>query len=148
MNCISCSLSNGELKTIGGIIACSQYFEASQDYAVPIPGFIVINSKRHIQSIDEFSAEERADFIEFLYTVRKGMRKALDISFIYLIQEEDAVHFHLWLFPRYDWMQQFGTKIKSVKPIMQWAQQHSNTKENLHKVLEAAEKLKDWHNHN
>ena len=124
-SCLSCSLLKGELQCIGGIISATEHFVAQQDYAVPIPGFIIISSKRHIQSIDEFNSQERNDFIEFLCKIRKGMRECLKIKTVYLIQEEDASHFHLWLFPRYDWMKQFGKKIKSVKPIMKWAQEKS-----------------------
>lgn len=141
-SCISCALQRGELETIGGIIATTNYFEARQDYSVPIPGFIIIASKRHIKSIDEFTPEERSDFIEFLYALRKRMREQLGVQIVYLIQEEDATHFHLWLFPQYDWMKKFGSKIKSVKPIMQWAKEHLQTKENLDAVKKAVEKLK------
>ncbi len=140
--CLGCALTKGELETIGGIIAETPYFQARQDYAIPIPGFVIIGSKRHIQSIDEFTSAERTDFIELLFTMRKRMRERLSIDTVYLIQEEDSPHFHIWLFPRYDWMKDFGKKIKSVKPIMQWAKEHLTEPENIQAVQEAAEKLK------
>jgi diadenosine tetraphosphate (Ap4A) HIT family hydrolase len=140
--CIGCELQAGHIESIGGIIASTKYFEARQDYAIPIPGFVIISSKRHMQSIDEFTPDERHDFIDFVCKVRGAMRNTLGIETVYLIQEEDATHFHLWLFPRYDWMKQFGKKIKSVKPIMRWAIENLQTPENLQKVKEAAEKLK------
>ncbi len=142
IDCISCALMGGEIETIGGTIASTEYFSAQQDYSVPIIGFIIISSKRHIQSIDEFTCDERKDFIEFLYKVRKSMREALDVETVYIIQEEDTSHFHIWLFPNYVWMKQFGKKIKSVDPIMQWAKGNLWTKENLQKVQEATESVR------
>ena len=109
-NCTSCALQRGEKESIGGIIAATNYFEARQDYAVPIPGFIIISSKRHIQSIDECTQEERYDFIEFLHKIRCALRQTVAVHTVYIIQEEDAKHFHVWLFPRYDWMEPLGKK--------------------------------------
>ena len=79
IGCISCDLQQGKRETIGGVIASTLYFEARQDYAIPIVGFIIVASKRHIQSIDEFTSEEQADFIQFLSAIRKIMREKLNI---------------------------------------------------------------------
>ncbi len=142
VHCVSCALQKGEIETVGGIISSSKYFQARQDYAVPIPGFIIISSSRHIQSFDNFTSEERIDFIEFLYAVRKKMRELLNIQIIYVIQEEDSNHFHVWLFPRYHWMNQFGKKIRSINTIMEWAQENLKTEDNLAQVHDSAQKLK------
>jgi len=96
--------------------------------------------------VDEFTKEERADFIEFLYRLRKTMREALDIQVVYLIQEEDTSHhFHVWIFPRYDWMaEKFGRKIQSVRPIMEYARENMKTLDNLKNIDEAVKKIKKY----
>ncbi len=144
LGCLGCAIQNGEVESPGGSIAATKYFDAYQDYEIPIPGFVILASKRHLQSMDEFTDEERADFIDFLCRVRKGMREALDVQVVYLIQEEDTSHhFHVWIFPRYDWMtEKFGKKIQSVRPIMEYARENLKIPENLRKVDEAMEKLK------
>lgn len=142
VQCTSCDLQQGRLETIGGVIAATAHFEARQDYAIPIAGFVVISSIRHIQSVADFNDEEKQDYIEFLCKIRTLMRDKLNIKTVYLIQEEDASHFHVWLFPRYEWMDKFGSKIKSVKPIMLWAKEHLNTPENIAAVKKAVESLK------
>ena len=116
--CLACAREKGEI-VLGNIIK-SEYFDAHQDYEIPIPGFIIISSRRHIQSVDEFTEDERRDFIEFLCRIRSAMIKVLDIKTIYLFQAEDTMHhFHVWLIPRYNWMtEKFGTKIESVRPIV------------------------------
>jgi diadenosine tetraphosphate (Ap4A) HIT family hydrolase len=140
--CVSCELQQGRIETIGGIIASTPYFEARQDYAVPIAGFVIVSSKRHVQSIDEFTQQERHDFIDFVCKLRTLMREKINIQTVYLIQEEDASHFHIWLFPRYQWMNQFDGKIKSIKPIMNWAKEHLNTPENIDLVKNTVEALR------
>jgi diadenosine tetraphosphate (Ap4A) HIT family hydrolase len=142
--CISCALQRGEISSIGGIVAATQHFLVQQDYEVPIPGFMIISSTRHIQSIDELTIAERSDFIELLAKVRCAMREVLQIKTVYLVQEEDSSHFHLWLFPRYSWMKNREKKIDSVKPIMRWAQEHLNTPENIRHVELVAHSLRDY----
>lgn len=142
IDCLGCARERGEI-TQGNIFK-SQYFDVHQDYEIPIPGFLILSSRRHIQSVDEFTSEEQADFIAFLVRVRLAMRQALGIATVYLVQEEDTSHhFHVWIFSRYDWMaKQFGTKIESLRPIMEYARKHMKTKENLEKVDSAVEKVK------
>lgn len=145
VSCLSCARENGEMERLGTVLT-TKYFDAHQDVEIPIPGFIIISSRRHFQSIDELSKEERSDFIDTLINVRQGMRKALGIDIVYLIENEDSSHhFHLWLFPRYDWMtEKFGRKIPSVRPSMEYAREHMKTTENLEKVEEAVAKLKSY----
>ena len=64
--CLGCAIQKGEVDSPGGSVLSSKYFDAHQDYEIPIPGFIIIASKRHLQSVDEFTEAEQRDFIKFL----------------------------------------------------------------------------------
>jgi diadenosine tetraphosphate (Ap4A) HIT family hydrolase len=142
IDCLGCARERGEIGS--GSILRTDHFDAHQDYEIPIPGFVIISSKRHLKSVDEFSDKEQADFIKTLSRVRKAMRTALGIESVYLVQEEDTSHhFHIWLFPRYEWMMPFGRKIQSVRPIMEHAREHMKTHEVLKSVDEAVEKMKE-----
>ncbi len=140
INCIACSIQQGKVENPGKI-AETEYFVAEQDYEVPIPAFVIVAAKRHIYSIDELTENEQQDLIKFIFRLRKMMRK-LDIENIYLIQEEDTSnsHFHIWLFPRFKWMHKIGTKVQSLKPIMDYA--HENLK--VEEVDYATEKMRQW----
>ncbi len=144
IGCLSCAIVNGEVENPGAVIR-TKHFDAHQDYEIPINGFIILSSVRHLQSVDEFTNEEKIDFIDTLTKVRKAMREVLNIQVVYLVQEEDtSAHFHIWIIPRYDWMkEQFGRKIQSVRPIMEHARQTMKTEENLKNLSEAVKKLKD-----
>lgn len=52
--------------------------------------------------------------------------------------------FHLWMFPRYEWMKEFGAKIESVRPIMKYAQGLEITDELLAEVKEAARLVREY----
>ena len=148
--CLSCAIQSGEVEPPGGVIASSEHFEAHQDYEIPIPGFIILVSKRHLASIDEFTEDEQVDFIQFLCHIRKGMREALEVDTVYFVQEEDTQHhFHVWMFPRYDWMteEKFGRKINSLRPIMEYARKHMKTEGDLAKVDKATQKLMQFLTH-
>lgn len=143
VSCLGCARESSEMERVGTVLT-TEHFDAHQDFEIPIPGFIIISSRRHLQSIDEFTEEEKLDFIDTLIAVRAGMRKVLGINTVYLIQEEGTSHhFHVWVFPRYDWMtEQFGKKTPSLRPIMEHARKSLKTEENLKEVDEAVSKLK------
>lgn len=129
-------------------VAQSKFFDAHQDWLIPIPAFFIIAPKqegRKINSWDDFSEEEAKDFILLLKEVRSAMREILDIQDVYTIQNGDTEHnFHVWLFPRYKWMEQFGRGIDSVRPITTHAREERNTEEERNKVREVAEKVKTY----
>jgi len=68
--CIGCSIGNGEIVPPGGIIADTKNFVLHQDPEVPIGGFLIIASKKHIKSISELSLEESTELFELVYRAR------------------------------------------------------------------------------
>jgi hypothetical protein len=82
-----------------------------------------------------------------LRVVREGMLNELNIKDVYYFQNEDTEHgFHFWIFPRFDWMHKFGTKIESVRPIMDYAKESmlDETTENL--VINYAKRMNKYIN--
>ena len=146
IDCIGCALQNGEIKCVGEKVSETKNFDVQQDYEVPIPGFMILASKKHLKGIEDFNKKTRTEYIEFLFKIRKAISKVLNVEYIYMIQEEDSIaeasHFHVWLFPRYKWMNKFGRGTKSIKPIMEYARNNMKTKKNLEAVKEAAFKIK------
>lgn len=125
-------------------IITTKLFKVGQDWEIPIPGFYIIAPLRKINSISEFTDEESIEFINLIKTVRKGMREALKIEEVYLFQNEDTEHnFHLWIFPRHAWMEQFGRKIESVKPIMEYAKENMINEPYIKEVKESVSKMRE-----
>ncbi len=120
-------------------------FDIHQDWEVPIPGFFIIAPVRKIRSVSEFSDEEASEFIMLLRYLRKGMENVLDIKDVYLFQNEDTSgSFHLWVFPRHDWMGRFGKKIQSVRPAIEYAKQNMRTEQVFIEVREYVKKMREF----
>ncbi len=119
--CIGCDLQKGKLKS-RNLVHKTKHFEIRQDYEIPIAGFFVIASKRHIKGIGELTKAERTNFIELLHKLRKGMENILKIKYIQILHREDKItskinpsHFHIALLPKKPWMSKHKTVIEILK---------------------------------
>jgi diadenosine tetraphosphate (Ap4A) HIT family hydrolase len=141
--CIGCLVEAGKIDAAEFVILKTNFFMVNQDLDVPIPGFLIIGSRRHVFSADEFTVEEAEEFGKLVRLVRRGMRQIFDVKTVYLFQNEDSdSHFHLWMFPRMDWMEKFGEKVESVRPIINWAKAHMKTLECWEKTKLLIEKMR------
>ncbi|MCM3694143.1 HIT family protein [Neobacillus niacini] len=144
VECLSCALTSGLIEPDGGVIIETEYFHAHQDVAYPIEGLVILASKRHIKYLDELTEVERLDYINIMTSIRKAQREVLGIEYVYYFYNEDTTHhFHTWMVPRYDWMNEFGRSVESVRPVLLHARNHRNTVENNQKVMKAIEHLKN-----
>jgi diadenosine tetraphosphate (Ap4A) HIT family hydrolase len=145
LDCLSCAIAQNKVDIRGGSVIRSKYFDVHQDFEIPIPGFMILTSLRHLKSVDEFTEDESVEFMNILRAARKLQRDVLGIETVYLHQEEDTSHhFHLWMFPRHDWMEsQFGRKAESMRPIMEYARNELKTDENLVKLDDDVRRLKE-----
>lgn len=56
---MGCSISSGEIKIPGGIIYEGKHTILGADPEIPIPVFLIVNIKRHVNSFSELNREER-----------------------------------------------------------------------------------------
>lgn len=142
--CLSCALTSGLIEPDVGVVVETDYFHAHQDVAYPIKGLIILASKRHIKCFDELTDVERLDYINLLSEIRKAQRKVLGIEYVYYFYNEDTTHhFHTWMVPRYDWMQEFGRSVESLRPALLHARNNMNDGENIKEVMTAIELLRN-----
>ncbi|MDX5481586.1 MAG: hypothetical protein LPK07_07865 [Hymenobacteraceae bacterium] len=142
--CLSCALTSGLIEPEGGVILQTKLFHAHQDVAYPIPGLVILASKRHVYGLDELTEEESAEYLALLRRIRKAQREVLGIEHVYYFYNEDTTHhFHTWMVPRYGWMYSFGRSVESVRPVLLHAREHMNAPEQKQQVLKAIEKLRD-----
>jgi diadenosine tetraphosphate (Ap4A) HIT family hydrolase len=144
VECLSCSIVKGEIEPSGGTIYETPYFHAHQDVAYPIIGLVILASKRHVKCLDELTEEERLDYINTLYRIRKAQRDVLGIDYVYYFYNEDTSHhFHTWMVPRYNWMYDYGRSVESIRPALLHAREKRNTKDEVNSVLKAIFHLRD-----
>jgi diadenosine tetraphosphate (Ap4A) HIT family hydrolase len=123
----------------------TENFTVGQDWEVPILGFLILATKNtKYKRVTEFDKGMQHEFIELLVKIRKLMEIVLKIEDVYFFQNEDTEHgFHVWIFPRHSWMERFGRKIESVRPIMNFAKENMWTEENIADVKKDIEKLRN-----
>ncbi|MBN2052236.1 hypothetical protein JW756_01920 [Candidatus Woesearchaeota archaeon] len=146
IKCIGCALQKGIIQTQGGVVFEGKHFEIRQDYEIPVPGFFVLSSKRHIVGFADFNNEEKQEFIEVLWKLRKGMKEILKIKYIDLLFREDIIeskinpsHFHIALLPKQKWMNEF----KSYGEIFAEAKKINNPA-NMKQIEIAVDKMKNY----
>jgi diadenosine tetraphosphate (Ap4A) HIT family hydrolase len=120
IDCMGCAISKKEMLVPGGMIQRTKYFCVHQDPLIPIPGFLVIASVRHISSISEMHDLEFEDFSTLVKTTHKAIKEVTKVEYLTLIQEESSRHFHLWFFP---WtksvIEKYGTSsLSKIREIM------------------------------
>jgi len=138
VECLSCALTSGLIKPTGGVIVETENFHVHQDVAYPIPGLVIVASKRHMYCLDELTKEELNEYINLVQNIRKAQRIKLGIEVVYYFYNEDTTHhFHLWMVPRYEWMKEFGNSVESLRPVLLHARNNMNNEKNLNNVLES-----------
>jgi diadenosine tetraphosphate (Ap4A) HIT family hydrolase len=99
IDCMGCAIQNRSMLVPGGFILRTQHFCVHQDPLVPLPGFLVIASLRHIQSIEEMDVREYEQMTRLVRITHRAIKQVTRIEELTLIQEESSRHFHLWFFP-------------------------------------------------
>ncbi|MEW9079597.1 HIT family protein [Terrisporobacter glycolicus] len=144
VECLSCAITSGLIEPTGGVIIETEHFHVHQDVAYPIPGLVILASKRHFYCMDELTVEERLEYIDLICRIREVQRNLLGIDKVYYFYNEDTTHhFHLWIVPRYKWMYEFGHSVESLRPVLLHARNNLNNKENMNRVIDAIDKLRE-----
>lgn len=146
-DCMGCAKAKwlGDTENNPGEVLRTKNFDISQDFELPINGFIVIGSIRHIESINEMTSEEKLELITLIDTVIASLKK-LNVCSQYDVvwEEKDNNHFHAWLMPRHKYLlDAMGTNImKKVGELFAYAKENLRTEENLKAIFDTIEKLK------
>lgn len=142
--CLGCEIVNGNLKPFCGILYKDEEFIITQDYELPINGFIIISTTRHIEKFTELSNSERINLVELINKTLSVLRKNnIAEEFNVILEEKQGIHFHVWLMPRHKWMiEKFGKVMKNIKPIQDYALENMKTEENINQIKETCEILK------
>lgn len=136
--CLGCNLSN---KDIHELLYKDEYFNVSQDFELPINGFIIISTNNHVVSINELNKEQRYRLIDLENRIIELLKK-YDISDRFRIIFEEKGHFHIWIVPEYEWMKENGKIIFNLEYIFNYAKNNLRNEYNLKKIDDTCKKLK------
>jgi diadenosine tetraphosphate (Ap4A) HIT family hydrolase len=142
--CIACEIGKGNIIPPGGIIKETENFFIQQDLEIPLKGFLIIASKKHLKSITQLTLDEVTELTNLLYKSRLALSEISDINEVVIIQEERSNHFHVWLFPKYDWMNElFENSLTDIRKIMQYIKLNMKNEKNIKEVLSTADFLRN-----
>lgn len=146
-DCMGCSIVKHfeNIDFYRGQIIRTKNFTLAQDFELPINGFLVISSTRHILSINEMTLEEKQELIT-LIDITISSLKNLNVCSQYNViwEEKDNCHFHVWLVPRHNYLVQAigGNIIKHISELFDYAKNNLRTKENLNDIYNTINNLK------
>ncbi len=95
MDCYSCRSISGEKRiSPGPIIYEGKYWIVDHAYPVGLKGWLVIVSKRHVESLHELTKEEFHEFADLLEKTTKILFQTLDCEKEYAMCLAEAEHFN------------------------------------------------------
>lgn len=142
--CLGCEIAKGDLVPFGGILYKDKYFTITQDFELPIDGFIVISTIRHVEKFTDLTDEERVVLVNLINRSLNILREnQIAEEFNVILEEKQGYHFHVWLMPRHKWMiEKFGKVLKNIKQIQDYALENMRIKENIDKISQTCEVLR------
>ncbi|MBQ2864398.1 MAG: hypothetical protein IJE91_02895 [Clostridia bacterium] len=148
--CLGCALNNNPAINPCGIIYKNNSFSVSQDIELPINGFIILTSNRHIEKFTELTMQEVSDLGALITKCLNIMRSnGVAEEFNIVLEEKAGSHFHVWLMPRHKWMlEKFGKVLKNIKPIQEYAIKNLKTPEQLKQIKSTCKLLSTMLNAN
>lgn len=82
--------------------------------------------------------------IELIYMAVKALKDLKITDEVTIIQEERSKHFHVWIFPNHQWMnEKFGKGITYLREISSYVQKNIKQEE-VEKILKTVERLKKY----
>ena len=138
LGCPGCSYARGEFSLPCGMAYENERFTLSQDWELPIPGFLVISPKRCVEKLCELTSNERNEMFEIIdKTIRILRDNDVCDRFNVIFEEKEKRHFHVWIMPRHKWMEDLvGDIIDNVGKIFEFSKLNMRTEENYNRIKE------------
>ena len=141
--CTGCSVIDGDIVPIGGIIYETENFILIQDAEICLKGFLIIQAKKHFSKLLDFDKKVSLELMNLIYEARKALKDLNICDEVTFVQEERSEHFHIWIHPYYEWMKEkFGKGIQHLRDINDYVMEN-NSENDKQEVLKTCEQLKN-----
>lgn len=144
LGCPGCSYARGEFSLPCGMAYENERFTLSQDWELPIPGFLVISPKRCVEKLCELTSNERNEMFEIIdKTIRILRDNDVCDRFNVIFEEKEKRHFHVWIMPRYQWMKdKVGGITGRIDEVFKYAKENMRSEEIYNKIKEVSDIVK------
>lgn len=141
--CLGCEIGKKNIIPPGGAIYEDDTFLLASDPEVPLKGFLIVNVKKHINSIADLTVEEQHRMIEIISRAIVVLKKLGVTKEVTIVQEERSKHLHIWIFANQEWMyEKFGKGVAYLRDICKYAQQNA-TQKDIDEIMDIIEKIKN-----
>ena len=103
--CPGCAYATHDFELPCGMAYEDELFTLSQDWELPIEGFMVLAPKRCVEFFSELTDEERNKSFDLVNkTINNLKPQGVCDRFNVIFEEKEGRHFHIWIMPRHKWM--------------------------------------------
>ena len=143
--CPGCAYARGEFVLPCGIAYENDLLILSQDWELPIEGFMVVSPKRCVEKFAELTKEEQIGMMDVIDKTIKILRENnICDRFNIVFEEKENRHFHIWIMPRHKWMSDLvGDIIDHIGTVFQYAKEKFRTKDNIRTIKEISDFVKE-----
>ena len=107
-------------------------------------GFIIIATKRHVNSIADLNIIERHELIDYIARIIEALKELNIVHEVTIVQEERSKHLHVWIFPCHKkYKEMFGKGVGAIKDICKYAKSNASD-EDIQQCLNTVQKLKEY----
>ena len=143
--CPGCAYGKHEFNLECGMAYENDRFTLSQDWELPIQGFFIVSPKRHIEKLCELTKDERNEMFEIVDKTVKILRdNKICERFDYIFEEKENRHLHVWILPRYNWMNKIVNDIiDNIGIILEYAKTNFRNDENYEEIKRISDIVKN-----
>lgn len=143
--CPGCAYAKHEFELPCGMAYENENFTLSQDWELPIDGFLIVSPKRHIEKFSELTNEERNEMFDIVNKTIKILRdNNVCDRFEIIFEEKENRHLHVWIMPRHQWMSELVDDIiDHVGTILDYAKNNFRLEEVYKKINKITKIVKD-----
>lgn len=144
-NCPGCAYAKHEFSLPCGMAYENERFTLSQDWELPIEGFMIVSPKRCVEKFADLSQEERIEMLEITHKTICILREHnICDRFDIIFEEKENRHLHVWIMPRHKWMEDLvGDIIDHIGTIFDYAKSNFRNEETYKRIKEITNIVKD-----
>lgn len=141
-NCLTCQFNKG-ITTPGGIVFQTKHWLCDHSFDTPLPGFLILKTRRHVESFAYLTQEEACEFGIVLFKLTKALKQVLHPEKIYILKFGEVVkHLHFWLIPRTtEVLKNCGKGPESVMKIIEFYRSNFSIKDKKAEIINIIKQL-------
>ena len=142
--CPGCAYAKHEFELPCGMAYENENFTLSQDWELPIEGFLIVSPKKHIEKLSELSDGERNEMFDIVNKTIKILRENnVCDRFEIIFEEKENGHLHVWIMPRHKWMVELVDDIiDNIGTILEYAKNNFRSEDTYNKIQNITEIVK------